>query len=175
MAVGEPDYQVTRLDRVPNPLDQVGWWNWQDQVTCCPFLCLRSESTQTFTTWSLESRWSTMESLWYLLQFLTNQCLETFARFFKNVLTHPPGSLQNDEDFCRDHVCRRDSHSHECPDGTSQLLYYRPWGACHRWVRICLLWKQDKTQELWSALWLPWSLSSPRRYRHIAKSSTCHC
>ena len=85
------------------------------------------------------------------------------------------GSLQNDEELRRDHVCRRDSDSHECPDGTSQLLYYRPWGACHRWVRICLLWKQDKTQELWSALWLPWSLSSPRRYRHIAKSSTCHC
>ena len=38
----------------------------------------------------------------------------------RNYMLKPPpsGSLQNDEQLCRDHVCRGDGHPHQLPHGT---------------------------------------------------------
>ena len=99
-------------------------------------LWIRLGWIQTFTTWSLESRWSTMELLWYRqacscqIQYLSNSYkmttnfetakLCTVEASTIHVLKPPTsGSVQNDEQFCRDHVRRGDSHPHQLPHGTS--------------------------------------------------------
>ena len=54
------------------------------------------------------------------------------------------GSLQNDEQLCRDHVHWRDSHSDQLSDGVAKLLHDRPGRTFHRWLDVFFgFWKTN--------------------------------